>query len=154
MLSMNNYIINLKAINSAVKTFKYELSDEFFKNLDGSEIEGGTLAVELNVKPTSGAFELKFEIRGDVKVVCDRCLDELVLPIDINTELKVKFGDELDDTDELITVPEDDGTLSVDWIIYEIVDLSLPIKRVHQDGECNEKMMSTLQGLLSVETEE
>ena len=154
MLSMNNYIINFKAITSAAQAFKYELNDDFFKNQDGSEIEGGKLAVDIVVKPTSGAFELKFEISGEVKVVCDRCLDELLLPIDIHTVLKAKFGDELDDTDDLITIPEDEGTLSIDWIIYEIVDISLPIKRVHQDGECNEKMMSTLQGLLSFETEE
>ena len=32
------------------------------------------------------------------------------------------------------------GKLDLDWTIYEIIETSLPLQRVHPEGECNEDM--------------
>ena len=32
--------------------------------------------------------------------------------------------------------------LDLEWILYEDIILSLPLQRMHLEGECNEEMMS------------
>ena len=59
--------------------------------------------------------------------------------------MKVKFGSSyVDDGDDLIIVPEDDGKINVAWFLYEIIALSIPIQHTHAPGECNEDMMKIL----------
>ena len=74
---------------------------------------------------------------------CDRCLDMVDMPIDTHISLSVKFGDE-ESSDapeegerEVIFIPEDDAELDLGQIIYDYVCLSLPMQRVHADGQCN-----------------
>ena len=44
--------------------------------------------------------------------------------------------------DEILVVSEQDGVLDLEWILYEDIILSLPLQRMHLEGECNEEMMS------------
>ncbi|MEG1579988.1 MAG: DUF177 domain-containing protein [Bacteroidaceae bacterium] len=150
---MNTYKIDLKVLPADAKLFQFDIDDAFFTSLDEAEIAGGQLAVRLEIKPTSGAFNLCFNIKGAVKVVCDRCLDSLTFPIVTENTLKVKFGAEFEDLDDLVTIPEEDGVIDVAWHIYEFINLALPIKRVHKEGECNEEMMQKLQEYLTVDTD-
>ena len=124
--------------------YEYVLDDRFFADIDAPEIHKGNLKVLLSVKKSIGAFLLEFHVEGTVTAVCDRCLDDLELPVETDNALKVKLGAEFAETDDFITIPEEEGHINVAWLIYEFVALSLPMKKVHAPGECNEKMMGVL----------
>jgi uncharacterized metal-binding protein YceD (DUF177 family) len=83
-------------------------------------------------------------LEGNAIVSCDRCLDDLSLPIETTGNLKIKLGEDFDDDGEILIVPEEDGTVNVAWYIYEFIVLSLPLKKVHAPGKCNREMMSKL----------
>jgi uncharacterized metal-binding protein YceD (DUF177 family) len=40
--------------------------------------------------------------------------------------------------------PSDTG-VDIEWNIYEMAELALPIQRVHTDGECDEQMEDVLE---------
>ena len=61
--------------------YEFVLDNLYFAHIDGPEVQKGKVNVTLNVKRTSRAFELSFQTDGMVWVPCDRCLDDMELPI-------------------------------------------------------------------------
>ncbi len=144
------YEIDLKALQSGTKaTYHFELDNAFFEAIDSAEVQRGNVKVELNVMKKAGAFELDFQTDGVVIVPCDRCLDDLEQPVVSHDKLKVKFGEEYGEVDDLIVVPEEEGTINVAWFMFEFVVLAIPMKHVHAPGRCNKEMSRKLNAHLS-----
>jgi uncharacterized metal-binding protein YceD (DUF177 family) len=126
-----------------VHTFEYELDRKFFEAIDGDEVKKGDVKVTVAVKKTSSTFEFEFDLKGVAQVPCSRCLDDMRQEIDSQNRLIVKLGTEYsEESDEIVTIPEDEGEINIAWFLYEFVALNIPIKHVHAPGECN-KMIST-----------
>ena len=130
--------------------YKYQLDNQFFLDLDAPEVQKGQVNVTLKVRKTSGVYQLNFHTEGKVVVICDRCLDEMEQAIESDDRLKVKLGEEYDETDDLVIVPEEEGYINVAWFIYEFIALSIPMKHVHAPGKCNKDMVSKLSKHLRV----
>ena len=59
-------------------------------------------------------FEMNFRIEGVVMVPCDRCLDDMEIPVETNNRLIVKFGKEYaEESDEIVIIPEDEGAINI-----------------------------------------
>ena len=124
------------------------LDNEFFENVDGPEVRQGKVNVSLSVVRMSSAFELNFRIEGIVTVICDRCLDDMEIPVETINRLIVTFGETYAETsDEQVIVSEEEGFINIAWYMYEFIALAIPIKHVHESGECNEDMASKLNEL-------
>ena len=134
--------------------YKYQLDNQFFLDLDAPEVQKGQVNVTLKVRKTSGVYQLNFHTEGKVVVICDRCLDEMEQTIESDDRLKVKLGEEYDETDDLVIVPEEEGYINVAWFIYEFIALSIPMKHVHAPGKCNKDMVSKLSKHLRVSGDE
>lgn len=134
--------------------YKYVLNNDFFTDIEAPDIEKGNLNVSLSVEKAAGAFVLDFVIEGEVTVTCDRCLDEMQVPVYTEESMKVKLGPEYCDDDEIVIIPENEGIINVAWNIYEFTMLSLPMKHVHKDGECNREMLDTLSPLLRTDAQD
>ena len=144
--TLDKYQIDLKGMHESSCRFDFRLDDSFFADIDAADVRKGNVDVALFIKKTSQAFDLKFHTEGFVTVPCDRCLDEMSQPIVSDDTLRVKFGPEYaEDEDNLVVVPEDEGTINVAWFMYEFVALAIPMKHVHAPGECNEEMYRKLQ---------
>lgn len=90
-------------------------------------------------------FEMNFRINGVVMVPCDRCLDDMEVPIETQNRLSVKFGKEYaEESEEIVVIPEDEGSINLAWFLYEFVALTVPMKHVHPPGKCNKGMSSKL----------
>ena len=124
--------------------YKYRLDNQFFTDIDSTEIQKGELDVTLKVKKTSGVYRLDFQTVGNIIVTCDRCLDEMEQPIESSDVLKVKLGDEFSEVGDIVIVPEEDGYINVAWFMYEFITLNIPIKHVHASGKCNKDMVHEL----------
>lgn len=128
------------------ETFEYRLDNEFFANIDGPEVQRGKVDVTLNVKRTATVFELRFHLSGVIYIPCDRCLDDMEQIVDTDEELFIKLGhDYIEESDNMLTIPENDGELNVAWFLYEFIALTIPIKHVHPYGQCNREMSERLQ---------
>ena len=62
----DKYKIELKNMKADSAKYEFTLDNQFFVDLDGPEVQKGKLAVELNVKKTSGVFLLDFQTEGFV----------------------------------------------------------------------------------------
>jgi uncharacterized metal-binding protein YceD (DUF177 family) len=128
-----------------VMMYDYLLDNKFFIDIDGAEFQKGKVKVHLTVEKRSMMFELTFKIEGIAVVPCDRCLDDMDLPVTAQNRLIVKFGKDFsEESDEVVVIPEDEGVINLAWFLYEFIALSLPIKHVHAPGRCNKMMSSKL----------
>ncbi|MDR0940171.1 MAG: DUF177 domain-containing protein [Mediterranea sp.] len=149
------YNIDLKGMRADSATYEFALDNLYFAHIDGQEVQKGKVRVTLNVKRTAGAFELNFQTEGMVYVPCDRCLDDMELPITSSDKLRVKFGHEYaEEAGNLIVIPEAEGAINVAWFMYEFIALSIPMKHVHAPGKCNKAMTGKLNKHLKTDANE
>lgn len=135
----------LKSLGVGTHEFEYHLDKQFFANMESSDVHDADLAVKLTVKYNGDFYDLDFHISGEVVLICDRCLDDLHFPIDATYHIVVKYGDDYnDDSDEVLEIPQSDNTLNVAYMLYDTVELAIPIKHVHPLGKCNRQMSALL----------
>ena len=144
MCSLESYKVDLKGVKDETMSLDFDLNDDFFRALDGSQLEHGALHVSVSIRKMAGFFELLFHTHGSVVVTCDRCLDDMDQPIDTDNKLLVKLGDTYSEDDDTVTVDENEGILDLSWFIYEFTMLAIPIKHVHAPGKCNSAMTQKL----------
>ena len=139
------YKVDLKNLSPGVHEFEYILENKFFVDIDGDEVQKGKVKVNLTVKRTSMVFDMNFQLEGIVYVPCDRCLDDMELPVSTQNKLVVKFGKEYaEESEEIVIIPEEEGEINLAWFIYEFIALAIPMKHVHAPGKCNKAMSSKL----------
>ena len=139
MGELDGYKVDLKGLSSDTVSYRWQADNNFFSAVQGPEIKRGLLDVALRVKQTSGVYELEFQLKGEVEVACDRCLEPMSQPIDALCTLKVVMGDDFADDGDVVTIPEKDGTINVAWNIYEFAALQIPLRHVHQECEVEEE---------------
>ena len=147
MCNLEQFKINLKALKQDETPLQWELDDSFFQQLEGAQLQSGSLHVSGSIRKTVGFFELQLHTVGTVRIPCDRCLDLMDQPLEADLRLVVKLGSEYQEDDDLITVAEDEGILHTAWFIYESIILAVPIQHVHQPGDWNVAMSEKLQQL-------
>ena len=140
MCGLESYKIDLKGVKDETTRLDFDLNDDFFGALDGSQLEHGALHVSVSIRKMAGFFELLFHTEGSVVVTCDRCLDDMDQPIETDNKLMVKLGDTYSEDDDTVTIDENEGMLDLSWFIYEFIMLAIPIKHVHAPGKCNSAM--------------
>lgn len=135
----------LKSLGEGVHEFDYKLDKQFFANMENADVRDADLDVHLVVEHHNDIYALAFTISGTVTLLCDRCLDDLVLPIDTTYNINVEYGDDYnDESDDLLVIPQGDNFLNVAYMLYDTVVLAIPIKHVHPLGKCNRAMSALL----------
>ncbi|MDR3188815.1 MAG: DUF177 domain-containing protein [Prevotellaceae bacterium] len=159
MSTANNqysYGIAYGSLPQGKHSFRFEVSDAFFRRFEGSEISEGHVSVHVDAEKAGSFMTLAFDMEGDVKVSCDRCLDEFFAPVAFEGVLTVSFtGDAEEDDfseDEVINMQSGDTEVDLAQYIYESICLSLPMQRLHPNDEqgrstCNKDMLAKLQAL-------
>ncbi|MDO9152829.1 MAG: DUF177 domain-containing protein [Paludibacter sp.] len=143
MSKFGEYNIILKDLTSESRVLEYDLDDKYFKKIDSpdQEVQKGKIKATVTVQKKQRTFELQFVIDGVISIQCDRCLDEMEQPIHYKEKLQVKFGNTFSEEDEIVIIPESEGSINIAWFLYEFIVLNIPLKHVHAPGECNKTMV-------------
>ncbi len=147
MNSLESLKIDLKGLKDEETSLEFRLDDNYFGALDGADVKKGSLHVSVSIRKATDFFEFNFHTDGTVIIPCDRCLDDMELPVETDNRLIVKLGSDYSEEDDIIVVPEDEGILDMAWFIYEFVALVIPIRHVHAPGKCNPAMTQALEEL-------
>ena len=148
----DRFIIPLNGLTAGENKFFWHAGKEFFDSFDNSEILDAQLDIEVRVEKSGRYIGVDCYVSGKVVVECDRCLEELEIPVDLEVLLSVKFGesessDENQDGErEVIFLPVDNTELDMEQVVYDYVCLSLPLQKVHEDGGCNPDAIKYLDG--------
>lgn len=151
---IDEYIISFNGLDTGEYNFDFKVRDEFFSYFEKSEILGGNFDVDVILIKNSNSLELDIHLVGDVRIPCDRCLDEVTEEIDFEDKIIVEFGDEtnFDTNTDYVTLERGKQEINISQFIYEFAHFALPLSRMHKDDEhghstCNPKMLQILEGL-------
>lgn len=152
-MNTKDLIIPLNGLTSGRYELEGLLDKEFFKEFDNQDILDADLDIRIEVvKSGASSIYVTCDVEGEVTVACDRCLEPLAMPVDFVRNLTVKFGDDSrssDGEEEVVMLESTDCDLDMSQYIYDYVILSLPIRKVHDEGECNSEMVQILESGIS-----
>lgn len=138
---LSQYTLPFSGLSEGKHQFDFTADDRFFAEFETSEVEKGELMIQVELEKRSTYLSLTFLIKGTVELVCDRCLENFNYTVESNRKLLVKFSEkQIEDEAELIYLHPNDFQVEIAQYIYEFVILSLPIRRVHPDGENGETL--------------
>ncbi len=150
---MNHFSIPLNGLPVGKSAFHQQADKRFFNSFDNSDILDASLDVDVLVEKSGNYLGVDCHIIGELVVECDRCLEELALPVNRTVRLSVKFGSEpaegldlMEEEREILYLPLDADELDLGQVVYDYSLLSLPMQRVHEDGKCNPEVMGRLNG--------
>jgi uncharacterized protein len=136
---MDDFIIPFVGLGIGNHSFVFDINDTFFANFEYSELKKGKVKVEVNLERQERMLVFMFDLKGSVHVTCDRCLDEFDQSVDGHEKLIIKFGHEhLEESDEILVIPETDYQVDLAPLIYEYICVLLPIRFVHPVNEKGE----------------
>jgi uncharacterized metal-binding protein YceD (DUF177 family) len=138
--------------------FDYQVDKEFFEHFEYEDFNDADVKVKLVLEKKPTMLELTFAASGVVNVNCDLTNEPYDQPVEGDLRLVVKFGDELnEDNEELLILPHGEYQVNVAQYIYELIVLSVPLKRVHPgvlDGSLESEVLEKLEELSPKEARE
>lgn len=139
MKYLSQYTVPFSGLKEGKHLFDFSADHRFFAGFEESEIEKGSVNIQVELEKRSTYLRLTFMLKGEVELICDRCLERYLQPIESRNLMLVKFSEtETDDGDEVIYIHPGAHQVEVAKLIYEFIILSIPIRHVHpEDAEGN-----------------
>ena len=133
---LSQYTIAFSGIKEGIHLFDFSADNRFFDKFEESEIRKGNVGIQVKLEKRSTHLRLTFNLKGEVELICDRCLENYLQTIESSNQMLVKFSEtETDDGDEVIYIHPGAHQVEIGKLIYEFIVLSIPIRHIHPDGQ-------------------
>ena len=163
MVNRRGYDIAFVGLKPGFHEFNYEVTDKFFEAFNEQDFSNCKANVKLLLDKKSSFMLLKFEIRGQLDVACDRCNNTIALELwdEFNITVKMVEDPELmngqEDDPDVYYIGRGESHINVENWIYEFINLSIPMHKTcafeNADGPmCNKEALKML-NKLDVENE-
>jgi uncharacterized metal-binding protein YceD (DUF177 family) len=157
MKPLREFEIAFVGLKPGEHTFEYQITDSFFENYGPQDFTNCNATVKLILEKNINFFMLKFEVGGTATVNCDRCAQpfELRLWDDFNQIVKmVDNPEEMPEEEDadVAYISKTESHLNVAEWIYEFINLSIPMQRIHPDTSegksgCDPKILEMLDNM-------
>jgi uncharacterized metal-binding protein YceD (DUF177 family) len=158
MSKIRDFLIPFVGLKLGKHHFEYQINKQFFDHFEYDEFQNSDIKVNVVLDKKSNMLELDFKHKGTVNVPCDLTSEDFDLPIKGKMKLIVRFGEEFNnDNEELLILPHGEFEIDVAQYIYEMIVLSVPVKRVHpgvKDGSLQTEALTKLNELTTEQKEE
>jgi len=147
----NEFLIPFVGLKLGKHQFEYQINKEFFEDYDYDEFESCDIKVNVVLEKKSTMLELHFKHKGTIHVPCDLTSEMFDFPIKGKIKVIVQFGEDFnDDNEELLILPFGEHQVDVKQYIYEMIALSIPLKKIHpgiKDGTLKSEALDKLNEL-------
>jgi uncharacterized metal-binding protein YceD (DUF177 family) len=151
MKRLKEFVIQFIGLKEGEHNFEYKIDNKFFNHFEYDEYNDADLDVKVVLNKKATLLELHFIVSGSVNINCDLTNEPFNQVIENDFNLVVKFGNEYnDDNEEILIIPHSEYEINISQYIYELIVLSVPLKRVHPgviDGSLNSEILNKLEEL-------
>ncbi len=158
MKPLKEYNIQFVGLKLGKHHFDYQIDKKFFEHFEYDDFNDVNVKVDLFFEKKTTLLELQFKVTGNANVNCDTSNEPYDQEIEGEFNLVVKFGDEYNDENEdILIVPHGEYEINVAHYIYELIILSMPVKRIHpgiEDGTLQSEILERLEELSPKGSEE
>tara|TARA_Y100000994_G_scaffold247503_1_gene253030 strand:- start:164 stop:688 length:525 start_codon:yes stop_codon:yes gene_type:complete len=148
MSGSSPFVINFAGLKQGFHNFNFNIDKKFFEGYDYFDFEGVELITKVSFEKQERILNILFNISGNVKVCCDVSMELFKMPVKSNFNLTVKFGKIYNnENDDLLLLPYGAHQIDISKYIFEMVILSIPIKKVHpgiKDGSLKSDLLQRL----------
>lgn len=151
---LDQFKLRLSGVEDGTYCFTMICDKSFFELAELSDLQDGSLNLQVEMTKTEKLVDVKCHFEGDVVATCGRCLLPVTLPMDFDERLIVKLvpsveEGENDDDDDIWVLDENTYELDIFHFVYESIMLALPHRIVHEDDEdgnptCDPEVMARL----------
>ena len=146
---MDNFLlVDLNGLSSGERLWSGALDGKFFVSFGNTEILDADVSVEIKARKNEAKVLVDVLMKGSLTVNCDRCLEELQIPVESEALLEVRHEGRTEtapeDDRELVFIGVEETELDLSQVVYDYLCLSLPIQRHHEDGQCNPQALKYL----------
>jgi uncharacterized metal-binding protein YceD (DUF177 family) len=138
------YEVNLSEALQGNGEWHFDCRNGFFERLENPDVTDGDVSVDVKVKPRGDGFACDITCEGWIETQCDRCLDAMVVDVDESYSTAIIYGDPETATEEAVVIEEGSTKADLTAVIADTIILSLPLRKVHPEGECNPEMEEAL----------
>ncbi|MBL7866781.1 MAG: DUF177 domain-containing protein [Flavobacterium lindanitolerans] len=147
----NEFLIPFIGLKLGKHQFEYQINKKFFEDFGYDEFESCDIKVNVVLEKKSTMLELHFKYKGTIHVPCDLTNEMFDLPVKGKINLIVQFGEAFNnDNEELLILPHGEHQVDISQYIYEMIALSIPLKRIHpgvKDGTLKTDILDKLDEL-------
>jgi len=138
------FIIPFVGLKQGKHEFQFDVTNAFFETFEYSLIQQGDVKVGLMLDKKETMMVGEFQLDGVVVTECDRCNDPIEIPIEGEFRLVYKFGTEEEEDESLVIVFPEEFEINVKDSILEFINVLIPARSIHPEGECNQEMLDYL----------
>lgn len=143
------YNVSFSGLSLGQHEFEFHMAQPFFDLFDfEQDFREPHLKLKLVLDKKNNFLELDFKLEGSVETDCDLTNEPFRQEIKGESAVIVKFGEDYDySDDEVWIIPQGEHTVNIAQMVYEMVLLALPLKRIHPDvasGKSHSEMLELL----------
>ena len=138
------FIIPFVGFKRGKHEFTFDITDTFFETFEYSIIQKGDVHVNFVLDKKDTMMVGEFQLKGRVKTACDRCNDSIEAPIEGEFKLVYKFATEDEEDESIVVIFPEEFELKIKNSLLEFMNVLLPSRSIHAEGECNEEMLNYL----------
>ena len=138
---MADYRIPFVGLKPGKHEFQMRVDPEFFACFPHSDVDQvhGEVHVELDKLDTT--MTLRLDLDAKLTAPCDRCLDDVNIPLTSSDRISIRFGDDTVLEDDLWILGTKEYELDVAHAIFQLVHLAKPARVIHeQETDCDLSM--------------
>jgi uncharacterized metal-binding protein YceD (DUF177 family) len=151
MKPLKEFTIPFIGLKIGTHHYDYKIEKAFFEYFEYEDFNDATVKVDVNLLKNTTLLELNFKITGTVNINCDITNEPFNQNIENEFDLVVNFGDEYNDENiDILVLPHGAYEINIQQYIYELIVLSVPIKRIHpgvEDGTLSSDILEKLKEL-------
>ena len=129
---LQKYQINLVGLKNKLHDFVFDLDQAFFAHFEQKMFNTGICKAEISLDKRENMLETVFKISGSIELVCDRSLDIFDYVLQTEQRIFFQYGEKYEEmSEELIEIPADSETLDLSQLLYELVAVEVPMRKLH-----------------------
>ncbi len=140
MCSLNQFEISLPSLGEGHHELELRADAGLFAGRGNVEVIAADIVAYVDIDVRDGVYAIGIACRGWIDIPCDRCLDPMRLEVDEDYDVNVRYGEDYGETDDTIILPEKEVRFDLAPLVADTVLLSIPLRHVHAEGECNPRM--------------
>ena len=151
MKPLKEFTIPFIGLKIGTHHYDYKIEKAFFEYFEYEDFNDANVKVDVSLLKNTTLLELNFKISGTVNINCDITNEPFNQNIENEFDLVVNFGDEYNDENiDILVLPHGAYEINIQQYIYELIVLSVPIKRIHpgiEDGTFSSDILEKLKEL-------
>jgi len=133
-----DYRIPFVGLKPGMHDFQMRVDPAFFACFPPSDVDQVHGEVHVALDKLDTTMTLRLTLEATLTAPCDRCLDELDVPLHATDRISVRFGEETVLDDDLWILGTKEYALDLAHAIFQLVLLAKPTRLIHEnESDCD-----------------